>query len=153
MARDMVLSASPAPGKLTNSHRGRRQWEANTHWQVANRLQLCCQIIMAIKFCKNTTFLFETSMKTQYLIFTTPPYLGLFFSLELKTKTQKRRKYTFFFTKHHIDFSKSLHIYPDTVQILCPDVKNFGKPWSISPYDTGIIQRRNQGNLWHSFMY
>lgn len=55
------------------------------------------------------------------------PILGF----PLLTRHKKENVFTFLFTKHHIEVSKSFLIYPDATQILlhilCPQVKNFGR--------------------------
>ena len=80
-------SKSCPKGKLPNPDRMEKgNGGANTHWWVENRLQLCHKVIMAIKFCKNTKFLFGTFMKIQYLIFS--PILGFLFLTGIKEKKE-----------------------------------------------------------------
>lgn len=117
-ARDTVVPASPAD-RMEKGNGG-----ANTHWWVENRLQLCHKVIMAIKFCKNTKFLFGTFMNIQYLIFF--PKLGFLFLTGIK---EKKKMYLVSYSPSIVQTSPNPFQYtliPCKYYLYC-EVKNSGK--------------------------
>lgn len=144
-------------GKLPNPDRMEKgNGGANTHWWVENRLQLCHKVIMAIKFCKNTKFLFGTFMNIQYLIFS--PILGFLFLTGIK---EKKKMYLVSYSPSIVQTSPNPFQY---TLIPCKyyyifyivrwkNLESIGLEAVHQSSWRWKIQWRNRGDCRHSFIY